>query len=229
MKKRSAPASHALPSSSTRRSSAACCRRPRRQRRLAAVNGTLDWNGFDLADVVVEAAVEKLDAKRAIFRPAGQAQRNRRRSCRRTPRRCRSPRWQEGLQHPGPRGGAALLQSGPQDAAGRGGARSADRRRDRGKCCGSGASRWARRRWWCATVPGFVVNRVLMPYLNEAVLLVGEGLKIDEIDRVMQPLRHADGSAGAARPDRPRRGGPRRRRRCSRCLPAASSRPTPSR
>jgi 3-hydroxyacyl-CoA dehydrogenase/enoyl-CoA hydratase/3-hydroxybutyryl-CoA epimerase len=34
--------------------------------------------------------------------------------------------------------------------------------------------------------PGFVVNRVLMPYLNEAVLLVNEGLGIDEVDGTMR-------------------------------------------
>jgi 3-hydroxyacyl-CoA dehydrogenase/enoyl-CoA hydratase/3-hydroxybutyryl-CoA epimerase len=34
--------------------------------------------------------------------------------------------------------------------------------------------------------PGFVVNRVLMPYLNEAVILVSEGLKIVDIDRTMK-------------------------------------------
>jgi 3-hydroxyacyl-CoA dehydrogenase/enoyl-CoA hydratase/3-hydroxybutyryl-CoA epimerase len=34
--------------------------------------------------------------------------------------------------------------------------------------------------------PGFVVNRILMPYLNEAVLLLGEGLSIAEIDGVMK-------------------------------------------
>jgi 3-hydroxyacyl-CoA dehydrogenase/enoyl-CoA hydratase/3-hydroxybutyryl-CoA epimerase len=34
--------------------------------------------------------------------------------------------------------------------------------------------------------PGFVVNRILMPYLNEAVLLVGEGVDIVEIDGTMR-------------------------------------------
>jgi 3-hydroxyacyl-CoA dehydrogenase / enoyl-CoA hydratase / 3-hydroxybutyryl-CoA epimerase len=33
--------------------------------------------------------------------------------------------------------------------------------------------------------PGFVVNRVLMPYLNEAVVLLSEGLKIVDLDRTM--------------------------------------------
>jgi 3-hydroxyacyl-CoA dehydrogenase/enoyl-CoA hydratase/3-hydroxybutyryl-CoA epimerase len=34
--------------------------------------------------------------------------------------------------------------------------------------------------------PGFVVNRILMPYLNEAELLVAEGMKVEEVDRVMK-------------------------------------------
>src|SRR5437763_9094857 len=34
--------------------------------------------------------------------------------------------------------------------------------------------------------PGFVVNRVLMPYLNEAVQLVAEGMAVDEVDGVMR-------------------------------------------
>lgn len=34
--------------------------------------------------------------------------------------------------------------------------------------------------------PGFVVNRVLMPYLDEGVRLVGEGLKVQDIDRLMR-------------------------------------------
>jgi 3-hydroxyacyl-CoA dehydrogenase/enoyl-CoA hydratase/3-hydroxybutyryl-CoA epimerase len=33
--------------------------------------------------------------------------------------------------------------------------------------------------------PGFVVNRILVPYLNEAVLLVGEGMPLPRIDHAM--------------------------------------------
>ncbi len=33
--------------------------------------------------------------------------------------------------------------------------------------------------------PGFLVNRILMPYLNEALLLVGEGVSIEAVDRAM--------------------------------------------
>src|SRR5206468_11536127 len=38
------------------------------ERRLSAVKGTITWEGFADVDVVVEAAVEDLDAKRAVFR-----------------------------------------------------------------------------------------------------------------------------------------------------------------
>src|SRR6185437_2086474 len=34
--------------------------------------------------------------------------------------------------------------------------------------------------------PGFVVNRILMPYLNEAVLLLAEGMSIGQVDRAMR-------------------------------------------
>ncbi|MFQ5509992.1 MAG: 3-hydroxyacyl-CoA dehydrogenase NAD-binding domain-containing protein [Leptospirillia bacterium] len=34
--------------------------------------------------------------------------------------------------------------------------------------------------------PGFLVNRILMPYLNEAVLMMEEGAGIDEVDRVLK-------------------------------------------
>ena len=36
----------------------------------------------------------------------------------------------------------------------------------------------------CKDCPGFLVNRILLPYMNEAVLLLLEGAKMDQIDRV---------------------------------------------
>src|SRR5262249_8989293 len=34
--------------------------------------------------------------------------------------------------------------------------------------------------------PGFVVNRILMPYLNEAVVLVAEGMPVERVDQAMR-------------------------------------------
>jgi 3-hydroxyacyl-CoA dehydrogenase/enoyl-CoA hydratase/3-hydroxybutyryl-CoA epimerase/enoyl-CoA isomerase len=36
----------------------------------------------------------------------------------------------------------------------------------------------------CGDCPGFLVNRILMPYMNEAVVLLLEGAPMDQIDRV---------------------------------------------
>jgi 3-hydroxyacyl-CoA dehydrogenase / enoyl-CoA hydratase / 3-hydroxybutyryl-CoA epimerase / enoyl-CoA isomerase len=36
----------------------------------------------------------------------------------------------------------------------------------------------------CGDCPGFLVNRILLPYMNEAVLLVLEGAGLDQVDRV---------------------------------------------
>jgi 3-hydroxyacyl-CoA dehydrogenase/enoyl-CoA hydratase/3-hydroxybutyryl-CoA epimerase/enoyl-CoA isomerase len=36
----------------------------------------------------------------------------------------------------------------------------------------------------CGDCPGFLVNRILMPYMNEAVVLLLEGASMDQIDRV---------------------------------------------
>jgi len=37
--------------------------------------------------------------------------------------------------------------------------------------------------------PGFVVNRILFPYLNEAGMLVAEGMPVEIVDRVMRRFR----------------------------------------
>src|SRR5581483_2795678 len=34
--------------------------------------------------------------------------------------------------------------------------------------------------------PGFVVNRILMPYLGEAVLLAAQGCPVEQLDRTMR-------------------------------------------
>ena len=43
----------------------------------------------------------------------------------------------------------------------------------------------------CRSAPGFVVNRVLMPYLHEAMSLAQEGVPLAAIDAVGHGFRHA--------------------------------------
>ena len=73
------------------------------------------------------------------------------------------------------------------DAAGRDHSRHRDVARDVRVYARAWPSKWARRRSKCATFPGFVSNRVLMPMINEAIYAVYEGVATPEaVDTVMK-------------------------------------------
>jgi 3-hydroxyacyl-CoA dehydrogenase/enoyl-CoA hydratase/3-hydroxybutyryl-CoA epimerase len=154
------------------------------RKRLAAITGTLDWDGFDNVDVVVEAATENADAKRAIFRELDA----------RTPRTTvlatntsslRVVSLQEGLAHPERVAGLHFFNPVHKLAL-----------VEVARTPNTDAAAVELLRQWSIALgktpvvvrdsPGFVVNRVLMPYLNEAVLLVGEGLRIVSVDATMR-------------------------------------------
>ncbi len=52
--------------------------------------------------------------------------------------------------------------------------------------------------------PGFLVNRILFPYLNESLVLLQEGASPRAIDKAATSVRHADGTDHAQRSRRPR-------------------------
>jgi 3-hydroxyacyl-CoA dehydrogenase/enoyl-CoA hydratase/3-hydroxybutyryl-CoA epimerase len=152
--------------------------------RRAAVRGTTAWEGFDRVDLVVEAAVEDLEVKRNLFRellartPAAAVLATNTSSL-------AVARLQEGLANPSRVAGLhffnpvhkmPLVEVVQTPATARAAVGLLVRFAiDLGKTparVGDG--------------PGFVVNRILMPYLDEAVRLVGEGLKVKEIDRLMR-------------------------------------------
>ncbi len=54
------------------------------------------------------------------------------------------------------------------------------------------------------------MNRLLLPYMNEAALLLCEGASIKEIEQAAKDVRHADGADHAVRRGGPRRGRARR-------------------
>jgi 3-hydroxyacyl-CoA dehydrogenase / enoyl-CoA hydratase / 3-hydroxybutyryl-CoA epimerase len=153
------------------------------ERRLSAVKGTVNWEGFSNVDVVVEAAVEELEAKRALFR---ELEKRTRPGAVLATNTSSLPvaALQEGLGRPervagmhffNPVHRMPLVEVARTPATG-------------------AATTEFLTRWTVALgktpvnvkdSPGFVVNRVLMPYLNEAVLLVSEGMKIADLDRTM--------------------------------------------
>ncbi len=157
---------------------------PESVERLAAIQGTLKWESFESVDVVVEAALEDLEAKRAVFREL--EARARPTTVLATNTSSLSVELlQQGLAHPDRVAGLHFfnpVHKMPLVEVARASATS--------DAVLATLTQWANQLGKHPVVvrdsPGFVVNRILMPYLNEAVLLVGEGMKIERVDFVMK-------------------------------------------
>ncbi len=154
------------------------------ERRTAAIKGTVAWDGFADADVVVEAVIEDLDLKRRVFRDLEAHTRPDAVLATNTSS-LGIARVQEGLTHPGrvaalhffnPVHKMPLVEVGHAAATSREAAAVLTRLAlDLGKTPVV-----------VKDSPGFVVNRVLIPYLNEAVLLVAEGMAVPQVDEAMK-------------------------------------------
>ncbi len=153
------------------------------RRKLGALRGTVKWEGFDAVDLVIEAAVEELAIKRTVFRELEARTRPDTLLATNTSS-LTVASLQEGLTHPGrvaalhffnPVHKMPLVEIGRAPAT-------------EGRTVDT-LVRWAVALGKTPVVvkdsPGFLVNRVLMPYLNEAVMLVAEGLAIEQVDRAM--------------------------------------------
>ncbi len=156
-------------------------------RRLGAIKGTVAWEGFQEADLVVEAVVEDLAVKRATFRALEEHTRPETVLATNTSS-LSVAAVQEGLRHPDRVGGlhffnpvhkmdlVEVVSSHKTPATA---ARATDLLTRFALALGKTPVR-------VKDSPGFVVNRVLMPYVNEAVLLVAEGLGVEQVDRAMR-------------------------------------------
>lgn len=152
--------------------------------RLGAIRGTDNWQGFDRVDLVVEAVVEDLAVKRAVFREL--ERRTRPAAILATNTSSLSvAALQEGLTHPGRVAGLHFfnpVHKMPLVEVVR--APATDEHTI------AVLTRWAvalgKTPVMVKDSPGFVVNRILMPYLNEAVLLLAEGMGIGAIDEAMR-------------------------------------------
>jgi 3-hydroxyacyl-CoA dehydrogenase/enoyl-CoA hydratase/3-hydroxybutyryl-CoA epimerase len=152
-------------------------------RKLAAVKGTVRWEGFAGVDVVVEAVVENLEAKRAIFR---ELEKHTRADTVLATNTSSLPvaSLQEGMQHPRRVAGLHFFNPVHKLPLVEVARTPATNERTVNTLL-----HWAvalgKTPVLVQDSPGFVVNRVLMPYLNEAVLLVAEGMAVKEVDQVM--------------------------------------------
>ncbi len=154
------------------------------EKRSAVVRGATDWDAFEDVDVVVEAAVENLDSKRAVFRELDGRTRPDAVLATNTSS-LPVGSLEGGLKHPERVGGMHFFNPVHR-------MQLVEIVRTPATNEGTIAVlvQWAIALGKTPIVvrdsPGFVVNRVLTPYLNEAAVLVAEGMGIKEIDRVMK-------------------------------------------
>ena len=153
------------------------------QRNLARITGTTDWSGFPRTDLVIEAVIEKLDVKRSVLAEF------------------------EALAAPGaifatntstiPITDIAAEAKHPENVVGMHffnpvdkmplvevirGAKTSD---VAAVTVASFARKLGKTVVYCNDGPGFVVNRILAPYMNEAGFLLQEGNSIESLDRAM--------------------------------------------
>ena len=159
---------------------------PLATRRSAGSRSTTSLDALADADYIVEAIVEDVDAKRALF-----ARLDAHRQTRRDPRVEHLVDFDHGARRrdEAPRTGArhALHESRAADDARRADSRPGDVGRvdaDRRRTCARARARPRSKR---PTIPGFIANRILMPMINEAIFAVMEGVGTPEaIDTVMK-------------------------------------------
>lgn len=153
------------------------------QRQRALLSGTGDWSGFAGAEVVIEAVFEELDIKRQVIAEIARAVPDDTVIATNTSTipigeiavAAPHPERVIGMHFFSPVEKMPLLEVIPHEGA------SAD--------AVVTAVHFGRRMGKTVIVvadsPGFWVNRILSPYLNEAGFLIEEGVPIEVIDRVM--------------------------------------------
>jgi 3-hydroxyacyl-CoA dehydrogenase/enoyl-CoA hydratase/3-hydroxybutyryl-CoA epimerase len=164
---------------------------------LARISPTTEWTGFRRVDFVIEAVPEVFDLKVRVLREVESlipvrailASNTSSLSITRMGSELRDPTRFLGMHFFNPVHRMPLVEIIP----GRGTSRAVV---DRAVLL---ASRLRKSPLIVADSPGFLVNRLLLPYLNEAALAVDEGWPVDRIDRAMEkfgmpmgPLRVLD-------------------------------------
>ncbi len=152
--------------------------------RLESIHGGTTWDGFADVDLVIEAATEKLDVKQAIFRDVVKhvpwnailTTNTSALSVTALAAAVPEPERVVGLHFFNPVHKMQLVEivttvHVPDSKI----ARLVELVKKLGKTPVV-----------CADTPGFVVNRILFPYLDEAVRLVHDGVPADRIDRVIE-------------------------------------------
>jgi len=143
-----------------------------------------DWTGLELADFVIEAVVETIDAKREVFakldrlcRPSAVLASN--------TSSLSIAEMAETTLHPERVVGMHFFNPVPKMPLVE--VVRAPRSDDQSLATAVGlAARIGKTPIVCTDSPGFVVNRILIPYLSEAMIMAAEGVPIPTIDEAMK-------------------------------------------
>jgi 3-hydroxyacyl-CoA dehydrogenase/enoyl-CoA hydratase/3-hydroxybutyryl-CoA epimerase len=154
------------------------------QRKLAAVHGTTAWKGFADLDLVVEAVIEDPEVKQGIFRELEKQASPSAILATNTSSLGVQP-LVAGLKNPDRIAGLHFFNPVHKMPL-----VEVVRAKETSDETVAALVRWAVQLGKTPVVvkdsPGFVVNRILMPYMNEAVLLATEGMPVERIDRAMR-------------------------------------------
>ncbi|RZA06680.1 MAG: fatty oxidation complex subunit alpha [Proteobacteria bacterium] len=171
--------------------------KPQFMGKMGHISGTLDYAGFKNLDVVVEAVVENMDVKKKVLAETENhvsencilASNTSSLSITEMQSACKRPQNVAGFHFFNPVSRMPLIeviagaQSSPQAVA----------------TLFELAKKLGKTPIVVKDGPGFLVNRLLLPYMNEAMFLFSEGVSVERIDKVMVdfgmpmgPMRLAD-------------------------------------
>ena len=153
------------------------------QRKLARITGTTDWSGFPRADVVIEAVVENLNVKRqvlaefeALARPGAIFATNT----------STIPITQIAAEAKHPENVVGMHFFNPVDRMPLVEIIRGQKTSERAMVTTAALARkLGKTVVYCNDGPGFVVNRILGPYMNESAFLLEEGNSIESLDKAM--------------------------------------------
>ncbi|HEX2059770.1 MAG TPA: 3-hydroxyacyl-CoA dehydrogenase NAD-binding domain-containing protein [Thermoanaerobaculia bacterium] len=153
------------------------------QRKLARITGTTDWSGFSRADVVIEAVVESIPVKRqvlaefeALAKPGAIFATNT----------STIPITQIAAEAKHPENVVGMHFFNPVDKMPLVEVIRGEKTSDVAMITTAALARkLGKTVVYCNDGPGFVVNRILGPYMNESGFLLEEGNSIESLDKAM--------------------------------------------
>jgi len=154
------------------------------KQKMAAIGRTTTWQGFDQADLVIEAVIEDLKLKKDVFRELEKRTRPNAILASNTSSLVIG-QLQEGLAHPERVAGLHFfnpVHKMPLIEV----VRTAVTEEKVTSILTEWSAAVGKTPVVVGDSPGFVVNRILMPYLNEAGMLVAEGMPVEMVDLAMR-------------------------------------------